>query len=421
MKINKKIAVLIITTFMVLSFLILPVRADGTWQNAQIDTSMNAYRWISIAVDPNGNPHIAYADTYGQLKYASWTGAAWNIESVGTININGGFLSLVLDSSGNPHIAYSSAQQIGYISGTNVQGTSWTSPQTVASCSGLAYFGFPSLALDSNGNPAISYLVYGPSPCQIKYAHWTGSAWAISSAATLTGSPYAAWTSLAFDQAGTPHIAYEDMNGAYLDYATLVSGSWTVTQIASTDPTGISLGFNPISGNAALSYYDGNGNLEFATQTGSQWSIQTVDSGCGASQATSLAFDPRNGNPAIAYFDSSDNGGDLRYAYLSSGTWDIQVADQVSYLQADLPSSTGYSASLAFDSSGAPHIAYCENYFDEDEYDYYYYTMYTVGTPANTGIFNLPESPLGTIMALAVSLIALVAFACIQKKKGRII
>jgi hypothetical protein len=41
----------------------------------------------------------------------------------------------------------------------------------------------------------------------------------------------------------------------------------------------------------------------------------------------------------------------------------------------------GTSASLAFDASGAPHIAYCESLWNEDEYDYFPQTMYTAEPP----------------------------------------
>ena len=66
----------------------------------------------SLALDSHDNPHITYYEwkyvdrdtAYGNLKYASWTGTAWSIETVDTYTDMDS--SLALDSSDNPHITY---------------------------------------------------------------------------------------------------------------------------------------------------------------------------------------------------------------------------------------------------------------------------------------------------------------------------
>jgi hypothetical protein len=184
-----------------------------------------------------------------------------------------------------------------------------------------------------------------------------------------------------------------------------------------------------MTGNAAISYYDSNGNLDFATQTGSTWNTpQVVDTSVGTNYATSLAFDPRCGNPAIAYYDAGNDA--LKYAYQpASPTWNIQIADITSTVDNGNgpvgPVDVGPCATLAFDASGTPHIAYFENngYYSalDDQIDYNPLMMYAVGTPYQLNQFALPESALGTGMALAVSLIALAGFTFIQKRKNKII
>ena len=87
--------------------------------------------------------------TNSDLKYASWDGGAWLIETV--------------DSS-------------GFVG----QATS--------------------LALDAAGNPAISYT--GVRSADLKYASWDGGAWRIETVETLWGISRS--TSLALDVAGVP-------------------------------------------------------------------------------------------------------------------------------------------------------------------------------------------------------------------------
>src|SRR4030042_6084155 len=106
----------------------------------------------------------------------------------------------------------------------------------------------PSLKLDSNDNPHISY--YGSG---LNYAKWNGSAWNIERLESDTYGEYA--TSLALDSNDNPHI----------------------------------------------SYYVRNSGLRFAEWTGSTWNIETVPSE-GAAADNSLALDS-DGNPHISYYD----------------------------------------------------------------------------------------------------------------------
>ena len=64
----------------------------------------------SLAFDSTGKPRIAYVDYDSSLniyriKYAEWTGTAWNIFPV-IDNAGEASLSLALDQSGQPHISY---------------------------------------------------------------------------------------------------------------------------------------------------------------------------------------------------------------------------------------------------------------------------------------------------------------------------
>jgi len=61
----------------------------------------------SLAMDPLGQPHIAYYDaTNANLRYARYNLTAWFTETVATAGDVGRYASLALDATGQPHIAY---------------------------------------------------------------------------------------------------------------------------------------------------------------------------------------------------------------------------------------------------------------------------------------------------------------------------
>ncbi|MHC4757397.1 MAG: hypothetical protein ACYTE8_01955 [Planctomycetota bacterium] len=61
----------------------------------------------SIAVDGNGNPHISYYDASNiDLKYATFNGSKWILETVDSSGDVGRYSSITLDSKGRPHISY---------------------------------------------------------------------------------------------------------------------------------------------------------------------------------------------------------------------------------------------------------------------------------------------------------------------------
>jgi len=85
------------------------------WDIQIFDKPEGAYPYFldtSIAVDRNNYPHIAYCylayyeDKY-YFKYARWTGSEWNKQVIESGDfVNGSYLSLALDKNDYPHIAY---------------------------------------------------------------------------------------------------------------------------------------------------------------------------------------------------------------------------------------------------------------------------------------------------------------------------
>lgn len=114
----------------------------------------------TLALDPNDDPHICYTALNGDLKYASWDGAAWSTQTVDSGYMGVGS-SLAFDPAGNPHISYLNYTTISPVEITDItlkyaswEGTSW-SAQKVASANGDS-----SLVFDNNGTAHISVQGY---------------------------------------------------------------------------------------------------------------------------------------------------------------------------------------------------------------------------------------------------------------------
>ena len=109
-------------------------------------------------MDTNGNPHILYV-RYEQngLEYASWTGSNWNTQTIdpnATLS-NNGFGTLALDSEGNPHIAFTDGSTLYYASWN--ESINWTVQTICTSPSATPYLSTGPLALDSKNTPYIMW------------------------------------------------------------------------------------------------------------------------------------------------------------------------------------------------------------------------------------------------------------------------
>lgn len=237
-------------------------KSGGVWQTAQVATSDTD---TSIALGLDGLARISYG--YSILKYATWNGTSFTLETVDSASTVGRFNSLAIDSQGRPHIAYYDGN-LGALRYAVKTGTTWV-PAIVDWTTTVGYN--PSLALNASDLPRIAYYDYDND--DLKYAYYDGTNWGKET--VDGGSPdYEAVgksASLAIDSAGRPHIAY---------------------------------------------YNESLGTLKYARWDGSQWVIETIidpdgsyDYGVGCSLHLD-AFDV----PHIAYYDS-DNG-DLKYAVL---------------------------------------------------------------------------------------------------------
>jgi len=167
------------------------------------------------------------------------------------------------------------------------------------------------------------------------------------------------YSSIAVDSEGKVHIAYYDDVGDDLKWAYYNGSSWNIETVDSTGNVGQHCSIVVDSSNTPhISYQDDtNGNIKYATRIGTDnWATETVDDTgkLGDGLGTSIDIDS-DSIIHIAYAVECATVEELRYAYMSGATWNIEVVD----------TSDGVaSPSLALDSSDIPHIGYVDpNYF----------------------------------------------------------
>ena len=223
----------------------------------------------SLALNAGGNPCFSYFDQgAGDLKFArsSDGGTNWpTIVTVDSIGEAGLYNSLALDAGGNPRISYydnvSPLDIRLKFASSNDGGASWPTIVTVDSRNdrlnpeiGL----YNSLALDSFGNPSISYYDWNGHG-DLKYASSNdgGASWPAGNIEVVdSGGDVGMFTSLALDAGNNPHISYYDVTNFDLKYAYKPYPAPTITSISpnsrSAGDTGFTLtvngtGFSPAS------------------------------------------------------------------------------------------------------------------------------------------------------------------------------
>jgi hypothetical protein len=346
---------------------------NGTGWNIQIVDTTGEPRYAvgassSLTLDSDDKPHISYIDHYriNLLKYAFLNGSSWEIHVLSE-PVHGGYsTSMVLDSNDKVHIAHGdyTSHILSYVfidpaalpspvpapdpvppTPPSPFTTSASPAGTVKILDSLGNVGtYSSVALDSEGNPHISY-------CEgnnfLKYAYCDGTTWHVETV-DYDGWP-GLYSSIAIDQNDNPCISYWDSWDRELRYASWNGLAWDIQVVDSKGGSFTSLAIDA-EGNPHISYFAGvESELKYASWNGSSWRIQTVDSEGRVGECTSLALDS-DGNPHISYYDIQQ--GNLKYASCASSGWHIQIVEW--------KGNVGWSTSLKIDSNDKPHISYLD-------------------------------------------------------------
>lgn len=121
----------------------------------------NDEKLCALALDANGRPHLLYlkppsgAGNPSGYRYATWSGAAWTIETIAQPPTSGlSALALALDASGVPHVAYYGANDhVWYAKRTGAN--AWAKEIVDASSNDTGYG--VAIAVDAGGHVHIAY------------------------------------------------------------------------------------------------------------------------------------------------------------------------------------------------------------------------------------------------------------------------
>jgi hypothetical protein len=345
-----------------------PVNPEG-WQIQLVETRGDTGYSPSIALDSDGRPHIAYVSyivhpggNSHRLYHLYWDGVRWHTELIAVADDISGTVSLALDSNDRPHIAYAALDGPDEgLTHAYWDGSQWQSRQIELD----NFADNVSLALDSSNNPHVTYGVTEPDRA-FKYAVWTGVAWQKHTIETADFS-FGSTTSLALDSSNRPHIAYLKESEEALRYAHYNGSSWQINTVDTANQFSI---FDPffslkLSGNPpSIAYYKNFGaTLNYAQWNGSSWQIETLLTlpfPQSLTGSVSLAMDSA-GNPAISY--AHDNGSaliSLRYIRWDGAQWQNEILDN--------SGSLGESSAITFDGSDILHVAYQDQTFADLRY-----------------------------------------------------
>lgn len=294
---------------------------DQHWSKMLVDRDAGTF--VSLALDLQGRPHMAYNSDRG-LRYAVWTDGRWRIQTIDPVPTEF-FTAIQLDRQGNPRLTYfelpssraqgSRTQKGGFerLKYAYFNGSAWFTETIVEQSTQEP---FDSLAIDAAGDPYVVYAEFA----RLRYAYARGSQWIFESIEPPLHQHVISGLSIAMDAQDNPYVAYFDDSRKALNLVARTEETWkseVVDELVSAPvfPGSISLKLDSQS-QPHVTYSDsGAGLLKYAARKNGKWTIEVIDQQATDSTCPSLSLDSRD-QPFISYYDST--GRQLRLARLFS-------------------------------------------------------------------------------------------------------
>lgn len=268
----------------------------------------------SLKLGPDGNPRIAFYDQYhGNLLYGAWNGSSLGVQLVDWRNDVGQYPSLEIDSNGAPNISYYNATNKNLMYAYwDISSTHWFT-YTLDDVGDVGKY--TSIVRDSTNHHFISYYdeTNGNLKLIFQNASYNWETPIIVDQGGALDEDVGWYTSIALDSLGNPHISYYDPTNGDLKYA-FWEGSgapaegtgWNITTLRDIGDVGrfTSLKIYQPDDSRHLCYYDyTNGTLMYARYSAGIWEFQTVDNSSDVGLFCSIDLvDPTK--IAISYYDN---------------------------------------------------------------------------------------------------------------------
>lgn len=318
------------------------------WQFEQVDGTINSGAFSSLAINSQGAAHIAYGYNsfyYGDLRYARKIQGAWQPLTIDHREDAGSRSSLAIDNTGIAHIAYKvhySGRSLRYA----VQSAGgWLTPTIDLRMTGFAG-DYPSLRTTASGEPRATY--YGGNYGGLRLIELTGSAWVSTTVAgDLQSGLTGAHTSLALATDGSPHVAYAGVTQpGYVSYAKRSPAVWQTQNVETFNGCGYTALALTATNQPQIAYCWGN-TVRLATWNGASWVKTGIVTSTLPPAHIDLVLDS-GGVPHLVYQDPVARN--LRYATRQGSTWISETVDAAF--------DTGYYNAITVDMTGTVSISY---------------------------------------------------------------
>jgi hypothetical protein len=287
----------------------------------EIETVAEGYFYgpLDLAVGPEGEPYIAYHDhqdtgfnpELGDEVVAILKDGVWDLETIKDAGHDGWDNSIVVDSAGNWHTAAVDPSQFNSESGVEYATNAGGAPSVVEVGSGpIAYEFATSIQLDQNNLPGVAY--YDNNLQGLAYAKFDGSSWSVE--IVDANGDAGRYASLAYDADGSPNISYfvfDGPNSGTVRFAILDGGEWIIEDVDTLNDVQpghfgarkiTALAFD-LAGTAHIAYSD-QSRLVYGQRGEDGWAVQEVphltDQTLG--QLVEMAVDA-DGKPHLIWFE----------------------------------------------------------------------------------------------------------------------
>jgi hypothetical protein len=202
------------------------------WIYETVDPTHSAGLELSLTMDDQGRPHLAYSSG-SETRYAWWNGNAWNISLMRDLTLGRpASLSIDLDKNNTPYVAVigTTYHEFGLWM-YKQEGTKWVREFIDYTYNPGVLYG---MFLDESDLPHLVLLDY----VRMFPVYWfnDGNGWRLRYFDTNVEAHYG---SFYLDARGIPHVAYPDHNDYDLRYARLENGNWTIETVDSDGWVGL--------------------------------------------------------------------------------------------------------------------------------------------------------------------------------------